>query len=80
MNFRWIFLGAFVATVIAASSQARADYEIIRWSSGVCEILDRSIPMRPLFKDYKAGRQTFRTYGQAMAFKGNLLKKGECSF
>src|SRR6478672_72705 len=61
------------AMVIAASSQAQAKYEIIRWTSGFCQIWDRSIPTTPFPNDYKRGKRLFKTFDQALAFKMKLV-------
>jgi len=61
------------AVSIAASSQARSDYSVIRWTSGFCQVWNNSTPWKPFPSDYKTGRVQFRTFGAAMAAKMHLV-------
>jgi hypothetical protein len=62
----------------AASSQAQADYQIIRWTSGFCQIWDQSTPHRPFTNDFKAGRKTFRTFAAATETRARLVAARQC--
>ena len=66
------------AISLAASSQAEAKYQIIRWTSGFCQIWNTSIPGRPFPSDYKTGRVSFSTFDIALATKMKLVKRGQC--
>jgi hypothetical protein len=73
-----LLIGAW-AISLAASSQAYADYSIIRWTSGFCQIWDNSTPWKPFPSDYKAGRIQFKTIAAASAAKAQLIARRECS-
>ncbi len=60
---------------MTASSAAYADYSIIRWTSGFCQIWTNSTPWKPFPRDYKAGRIQFRTFGAASAAKAQLIAR-----
>ena len=64
---------------LTASGQAYADYSIIRWTSGFCQIWDNSTPWKPFPTDYKAGRVQFKTMEAAFATKEQLIARRECS-
>ena len=68
------------AISIAAASQAKANYQIIRWTSGYCQIWDQSIPTKPFPNDYKAGKKTFKTFGEAAATRAKLVAARQCSW
>jgi hypothetical protein len=66
-----------IATVAAIyTTPASANYEIIRWSSGMCQVIDQSL--KPFSHDFKKGRKVFKTYEQANFFKAGLISKGQC--
>ena len=67
------------AISMIASGQAYADYSIIRWTSGFCQIWDNSTPWKPFPSDYKAGRDQFKTIDAATAAKAQLIARRECS-
>ena len=66
------------AISVAASGQAQADYVIIRWTSGFCQIWDQSIPHRPFTNDFKAGRKTFKTFAAATDTRARLVAARQC--
>ena len=72
-------LAGACAISMTASSQAYADYSIIRWTSGFCQIWDNSTPWKPFPSDYKAGRVQFKTIDAAIAAKAQLIARRECS-
>ncbi len=65
--------------IIAASSQALASFEIIRWNSGYCEVRDQSSPFKPFGNDYKKGRKAFKSLDEAMAARAKLISLKQCS-
>jgi hypothetical protein len=68
------------ATAIAVSSApTQAGYEIIRWRSGYCEILNQSSPMQPWSKDFKRGKRIFKTYGEATMARAQLIALRQCA-
>ena len=76
---KYVLLISACAIGITASSAAYADYSIIRWTSGFCQIWDNSTPWEPFPTDYKAGRIQFKTFGAALAAKSGLIARRECS-
>ena len=78
MNSRWSLILSAAAISIVASSQAQADYSIIRWTSGFCQVWNNSTPWKPFPNDYKTGRKTFKTFGDAMAARRQLIARRQC--
>jgi hypothetical protein len=70
---------SLVALSFAASSGAEAQYSIIRWNSGYCQIWDTTTPWKPFPSDYKTGRQTFKSFESATAMRAKLISKRSCS-
>jgi hypothetical protein len=69
-------------TALAASSPAEAAFHLIRWQdSGFCQIWDESIPTAPYPSNYRVivGSEV-PTFGDALVFKGGLLRNGICLF
>ena len=60
---------------IAAAGQAQADYQVIRWTSGFCQIWNQSTPHRPFTNDFKAGRKTFAA---ATETRARLVAARQC--
>ena len=76
---RWAFvLGALAIGMAASSQQAEANYSIIRWTSGFCQVWDNSTPWKPFPSDYIVGPILFRTFDEAMARKMQLVAHREC--
>ncbi len=59
-------------------NQAHASYQIIRWSSGYCQIWDAASPGKPFPGDYKTGRKTFRTFAEATVARARLIAQRQC--
>ena len=51
---RWSLILSVAAICTLASSQAQASYQILRWTSGFCQIWNHAIPGKPLTNDFKA--------------------------
>ena len=69
-------LVATVTTAALHTAPASASDEIIRWSTGMCQVIDHSL--KPFSNDFKKGRQVFKSYEQANVFKARLIFKGQC--
>jgi hypothetical protein len=67
------------AFVVFATLPANARYEIIRWKGGYCEIVDQRSPIKPWGNDFKRGKRTFETFGQATVARAKLIVARECS-
>jgi hypothetical protein len=52
---------------------------LIRWDgTGICQVWDESIPTKPFTSDYKTVSKPVATFGDALAVKDGMLKKGAC--
>jgi hypothetical protein len=72
---------AAAAVVFAASTPAQADFQIIRWTTGLCETWNMGIPTRPFPWDYKVvSKRNLPTFQAAVAAKMDLVKAGVCTF
>ena len=66
-------------TTLAVTSPAEAAFHLIRWEgTGVCQIWDQSIPGKPIPSTYKTVSKPVATFGDALAMKDGMLKKGSC--
>ncbi len=74
---RWSVILSFAAATAAASSQAQANYQIIRWTSGYCHMGPVN-STKPFPSDYKAGRKTFKTFGAATPMRAQLIAQRQC--
>jgi hypothetical protein len=67
------------ASAAAATSPAQAAFHLIKWQgTGICQIWDESIPTKPFPADYKTVSKPVATFGDALAVKDGMLKKGAC--
>ena len=76
---RWSLIFGIVTMSVAISGQALASFEIIRWSSGYCEVRDQSSPFKPFGSDYKKGRKAFKSFDEATAARAKLIALRQCS-
>ena len=66
-------------SAFAATAPAEAAFHLIRWEgTGVCQIWDESIPTKPIPSNYKTVSKPVATFGDALAMKDGMLKKGAC--
>ena len=80
--FGFCALAAIGFTALAASSPANAAYHLIRWQdTGFCQIWDQNIPTAPYPGNFSVivGSEV-PTFGDALVFKGDMLRNGTCSF
>ena len=75
---RWSVILSAAAICIAASSQAQASYQVIRWTSGFCQVWNHSIPTKPFPNDFKAVSRQYNTFHRAMAKKLRLVAHHHC--
>jgi hypothetical protein len=76
-----ISLAFCAAVVLMAATPAKADFQIIRWSSGLCETWNMGIPTRPFPWDYKVvSKRNLPDFTSAVNAKMALVKAGVCSF
>jgi len=72
---------AIAVTAIAATSPAKASYDLIRWEgTGFCQIWDRSIPTVPYPSNYATVTTELPTFGDALVAKDGLLRSGTCAY
>ena len=72
-----LVLSASLVSIIACSP-AQAGYQIIRWTSGYCQIVDQASQFKPFSNDYKTGRKTFNSFGEATAVRAKLVAQRQC--
>jgi hypothetical protein len=75
---RWYIILSVAAMAMMASNQARADFQVIRWTSGFCQIWDHAVPTMPIAGDFKAVSKRFKTFGEAWSERGKLIGRGTC--
>ena len=75
---RWSLILSTAAICVVASSQAQASYQVIRWTSGFCQVWNHSIPTKPWPGDYKAVSRSYRTFSPALSAKLKLVGKRVC--
>lgn len=75
---RWSFVVAAAAIAVMASSAAKADYQIIRWTSGFCQIWNLSFPTVPFPPDYLVISPRYPTFEQALRKREELVRARKC--
>jgi hypothetical protein len=76
---RWTLILSAAAIGVLAASQAQASFQVIRWTSGMCQVLDSASPMKPLTNDYKAVSRAYKTMDNATAKRAKLVAKKTCT-
>ena len=72
-------LGLIVSAAVVfvvASSQAQATFTVIRWPSGLCQIVDNALPIKPFPSNYKAVSRNYKTFDKALAKQMKMSGKG----
>jgi hypothetical protein len=77
---RWTVVLSAAAIGMLASSQAQASYQVIRWTSGVCQIWVHNIPTRPFPGDFTAMSRPYRTFGAATSKLNALARARRCGW
>ena len=75
---RWSLILSAAAICVVASSQAQASYQVIRWTSGFCQIWNHSVPTKPFPNDFKAVSRSYKTFDKALAARTKLVGKKAC--
>jgi hypothetical protein len=78
MMKRWSLVLSAAAVCIMASSQAQASFQVVRWTSGFCQIWDNNLPRNPIQRDYKAVSKKYKSFGEAFAARGRLVAAKKC--
>jgi hypothetical protein len=78
MMKRWSLVLSAAAVCIMASSQAQASFQVVRWSSGFCQIWNNAVPAVPFQRDRKAVSKAYGTFGEAFAARGRLVAAKKC--
>jgi hypothetical protein len=72
---------AVALTALAATSPARADYNLIRWNdTGFCQVWDKTIPTAPWPSNYSVVSHSVPTFLDALDVKDHMLHHGHCAF
>jgi hypothetical protein len=72
-----LILGA-AAVCMVASSQAQANWSVVRWNSGFCQPWDSAVAFKPPAGRYKVVPRSYRTFDKAMAKSAKLVAKKAC--
>jgi hypothetical protein len=72
------FVLTMAAMVVLGSTAADAKYQVIRWTSGFCQVWNHSIPGKPFPNDWKASRQVHKTFQGALNEKMRLVAQRRC--
>jgi hypothetical protein len=75
---RWSLVLSAAAVCIMASSQAQASFQVVRWSSGFCQVWNNAVPAAPFQRDHKAVSKKYKTIGEALAARGRLVAAKNC--
>ena len=75
---RWSLLLSAAALCIMVSSQAEARFQVVRWSSGFCQVWNTDLPGVPFQRDYKAVSKKYKTIGEALSARGRLVAAKKC--
>jgi hypothetical protein len=75
-------LAGVAVTAIAAIAPAEASYHLIRWQdSGFCQVWDENVPSMPYPSNYTVIENSMvPTFGDALAVKDSLVRRGTCAF
>jgi hypothetical protein len=73
-----IYLLTAAAIVTVGSTSAHAKYQVIRWTSGFCQVWNHSIPGKPFPNDWKASKQVHKTFQGALSEKQRLFADRKC--
>ena len=75
------FVLCAIAFGVIASAPAKADFSVIRWNSGWCQIWDHAIPPgKPWTDDWKAVSGGHATIGEALAALDDAVKTKKCGW
>lgn len=79
---RWTFvaLGTLLASAVLPATAAHAEYRVIKWTSGYCQIWDYGYPTRPFPADYVVMTHKQPTFDRALAVKGWLVGHRYCAY
>lgn len=70
-----------VALFAVSSMPAKADFSLIRWNTGWCQIWDHAVPSPlPPLNEFTAVGPRFATFDQAYAAFGNALQTRACGW
>jgi hypothetical protein len=73
---------AYVLTAVAVlalgSTSAHAKYQVIRWTSGFCQVWNHSFPGKPFPSDFKASKRVHKTFQGALNEKMALVSRRQC--
>ena len=77
---RWSIILSAAAVCIMASSQAQASYQVIRWTSGVCQVWSNDVPTMPFPGDHKAMSRPYNSFAEATSKLNALVKARKCGW
>ncbi|MDC7789344.1 hypothetical protein PQJ75_20075 [Rhodoplanes sp. TEM] len=71
-------LAATLLAGLIVAEPAHAAYRVIRWSTGICQVWDYSLPTRPFPYDYRVLTGPLPSFGAATRAKTRLWRAGRC--
>jgi hypothetical protein len=77
---QWSLVLFAAALTVAVSSPAHATYQVIRWTSGFCQVWSHAIPTRPFPGDFRAVSPPYRTAARATAELYRLIAARRCGW
>jgi len=81
MSMKRLSLALCAAGVMfVAATPAHAYFQVIRWSSGLCETWNYGLPTRPFPFDYQVMTPPLQSFDAALKAKKVLLSRGQCTF
>lgn len=72
------YLLTAAAILALGSTSADAKYQVIRWTSGFCQVWNHSIPGKPFPNDFKASKRVHATFQGALSEKTALVAARRC--
>lgn len=71
-------LAATLLAGLVMAEPAHAAYRVIRWSTGICQVWNYSLPTRPFPYDYRAITGPLPSFWAASRAKTRLWRAGRC--
>lgn len=77
---QWSAILFAAALTVAVSSPAQATYQVIRWTSGFCQVWSHAIPTWPFPGDFRAMSRSYPTAAAATAELYRLIAARRCGW
>lgn len=67
-----------LSAALTAATPAHAAYRVIKWSTGICQVWNYSLPTRPFPYDYRPITGPLPSFAAATRAKARLWRAGRC--